>query len=290
MTTKKLKSIKGRTIRLTKLDECGAVVEGECSYIVSDGFVSVTIAQEIEAGQEFTTKNAWGDFCISEKDAPRVKWVNVTINFCEVDPEILDLIGGANLITDSGDNIGATFGQDVNVNSFALEVWTKKAGVDACAGGTIEWGYFVIPFIRNGIIDGNVVIENGPLTFAMKGEGNAVPSTWGEGPFGDNPLKDSFPEGDLWGMVVTDVQPPTPTTGCSALGPATGATAGIPGVWTPPYSTPPDNFADLDAGDPVTVVASPTSAWTTGQYVQTLVTGATGQAHWGGAAWLSGPA
>lgn len=45
---------------------------------------------------------------------------------------------------------------------------------------------------------------------------------------------------------------------------ATGATAGIPGSFTPGGSTPP---ADLPALQASSIVASPTTAWTTGQYV-----------------------
>jgi hypothetical protein len=72
--------------------------------------------------------------------------------------------------------------------------------------------------------------------------------------------------------------------------PATGATAGIPGSWTPPGSVPPASVADLMAGVPNAVVASPATAWTAGQFVQTRTTGAAGRATWTGAAWVGGVA
>lgn len=67
---------------------------------------------------------------------------------------------------------------------------------------------------------------------------------------------------------------------------ATGATAGTPGTWTPGGSTPP---ADVTALQGSTITASPNTAWTTGQYVQTGMSGAPGQAHWNGTAWTAGP-
>lgn len=70
--------------------------------------------------------------------------------------------------------------------------------------------------------------------------------------------------------------------------PATGATAGIPGSWTPAGSTPPASVAALIAGVPNAVTASPLTAWTLGQYVQTGTAGTTGQAHWNGTAWVAG--
>jgi hypothetical protein len=293
MATRKIKSVKGRVMRLTRLDECGNPYAGECATIVTDGFISVTLSDEVEAGEEYTQKNAWGDFCIAEKDGDRVKWANVSISMCEVDPEVLDLVGGANPVVLADDTIGATFGTEPNPNAFALEVWTKKAGTDACAsGGNPEWGYFVVPYVRNGILDGDLTIENAPLTVGLKGEGIGASGSWGVGPHGDNPMKApaGFPEGDLYGMVVTDVQPPEPTDGCQPItggGPATGATAGIPGTWTPAGSTAPNDAAGATSAG---ITATPNTAWTTGQYVQGVTSGTAGEMHWSGSAWVAGKA
>ena len=75
--------------------------------------------------------------------------------------------------------------------------------------------------------------------------------------------------------------------GSSGTGvPATGATAGIPGTWTPPGSTPPSG-----PGAPmVGIVATPATAWTSGQYVQTATIGAAGRVTWSGSAWVGGVA
>lgn len=220
MATKKLRSIKGRRMRLTLLDECGIPdTVSTCASIVTEGFITVTWSLEVETGEEYTQKNAWGDFCISEKDGDRIKWVNIGISMCEVDPGVLTMVGGGNPVNDGADLIGATFGQEPNPINFAVEVWTKKAGSDACVGGTPEWGYWVSPNIRNGMLDGDVTVENAPLALGFKGEGVQAAAEWGVGPYGDNPLKAvaGFPAGDLFGIVVTDVQPPAVTDGCVAL-------------------------------------------------------------------------
>ena len=69
--------------------------------------------------------------------------------------------------------------------------------------------------------------------------------------------------------------------------PATGATAGTPGTWTPSGSTPP---ADAAAAGTADVVASPTTAWTTGQYVQGSTAGVPGEMMWSGTDWVGGKA
>lgn len=67
--------------------------------------------------------------------------------------------------------------------------------------------------------------------------------------------------------------------------PATGATAGIPGTWTPAGSAPPADPSHMTG-----ITASPTSAWTTGQYVQTALAGAPGRVTWSGTGWVGGVA
>lgn len=67
--------------------------------------------------------------------------------------------------------------------------------------------------------------------------------------------------------------------------PATGATAGIPGSFTPAGSTPPANVAGM-AG----LTATPATPWTTGQFVQTGTIGAAGRATWAGSSWVGGVA
>jgi len=83
--------------------------------------------------------------------------------------------------------------------------------------------------------------------------------------------------------------PPSVLTPAPPVVPATGATAGIPGAWTPAGSTPPATVAALQGASPA-VVASPTTGWTSGQYVQTGTAGAAGRATWTGTGWVGGAA
>ena len=67
-----------------------------------------------------------------------------------------------------------------------------------------------------------------------------------------------------------------------AAPPATGATAGTPGTFTPAGSAIPANLAAMTG-----VIATPATAWTTGQSV---VLGDASHASWNGTAWVAGPA
>lgn len=217
MATKILKSLKGRRMRLTRLDECGDPVVGSCSSIVTSGFIKVELSLETEDGEEYQSKNAWGDYCVNEKDRPRNKWGNIMLEMCEINPDALDIIAGAAAITDGTDTIGASFGPDGSTAAFAIEVWTKASGAECQA--TPEYGYFVAPYVINGNLEGPLVIENGVMSLSMKGEAIAATSDWGVNPYADNPLLTvaGFPVGDFFALVRTTVAPPTETTGCVAL-------------------------------------------------------------------------
>ena len=81
--------------------------------------------------------------------------------------------------------------------------------------------------------------------------------------------------------IVTDVTITPGSSGGAAA--ATGATAGTPGAFTPSGAVVPANLAALQGASPA-VVASPTTAWTTGESVNL----GTGSAHWDGSAYVAG--
>ena len=79
----------------------------------------------------------------------------------------------------------------------------------------------------------------------------------------------------------SEAVPPTDATGGGGAA-ATGATAGTPGSFTPGGSIPPADAAALSTSG---VVASPSTAWATGESVQT---GDGADNYWDGTAWAAG--
>jgi hypothetical protein len=288
-----MKSIKGRIMRLTALDECGVpLYDSAIGKIVTTGFMSVSWEHEVEDGTEHTSQNAWGDFEINELDAPRVKWLNLGMDMCEVDPETIVMLAGATGNFDTDGMIGAFFDDNTNVNAFAVEVWTRATGQACSDTGAPLWGYFAAVYVRNGAISGGGTIENGPMNLELSGNGfgaapdplnNAI-SAWGTGPHGDAPTVNPWPVGAFRYIGITDVQPPAATNGAQAIIRATGATqvSGLAGNFTPTNAGPRKNFADL-AG----LTASPLTAWTSNSHI---MLGDGTMAYWTGTAWAVGDA
>lgn len=286
--------IRGRAMRVTRLNGCGNPVLGPDSVIVTEGFITVTLTPNTSAGDAITVTNAAGNLCVN--DTPTPKFINWTVEIalCGVDPELLGLLTGQPVVLNAAGDEIVGFRQnskvDVDLTGFALELWTGVAS-DACdASGEASFGYLLIPFLKGGVT-GNISVANASIDFTVSGAASKDGSGWGVGPYdvtrdeasNEGPLNEVITAGDHLHMEVVSVPPPEPTEGGSALGvPATGATAGTPGTFTPAMSYAPLNLADM-----VGKTASPTTAWTTGQSV-VLRDGS--RAHWSGTAWVAGPA
>jgi len=286
-------SVKAKVLRLTKVDECGDVLYGPCSSIVSDGFIRIATAPELETGEEFIQKNAWGDLCVNDKDADRLKRLNLTIELCRVDPSLLDFFLGADVIEDAGMVVGAQISEQVAETGFILETWTKVAG-GAC-GVAGAWIYWVWPWVVNGAL-GEFTIENGPLTMSITANTQGAPATYDMGPYDPPGLLVPVLEGRHLAFNQTSVGPPDVTDGCvdltapgAALATPATEVVGASGTFGPGGSRRPASKAELDTIIGANV--SPQTLWSEDSYVWVGASD-TGpnQYHWDGLAWTAGMA
>lgn len=218
-------------VRVTKLNSCGQVVTGSCSQVVTDGIISVAMTKNYENREEFFTKNGNGDFCVRETTPPILKWIDLVLTFCQVDPDIVNLISGEPLYTDdSGQAVkigwSTTEGSVANVN-FAFEAWTRLSGAGvACTGGT-QYGYVLFPWVVEGTI-GDMTLEDGVANFVVNARTRSQ-SLWGVGPYNvdlsDNPgtLNNPIPmltpilSTQHHRMFITRLAPPAAACGCAAV-------------------------------------------------------------------------
>lgn len=216
-------------MRVTRLDNCGNPVEGDCSTVVSDGFISVQMTDNIEPPDEFKQKNAAGRYCFPPvRTDPLLNWIEVAIQFCEVDPELFEIVTGSPIVTDDAtpevNAIG--FGTDTDTYAtarFGLEVWTNLAGDAACAEDGERFGYLLLPFVKEGTY-GDLTIENGPINFTV----NAITASgtpWGVGPYDvvldaaglPSPLLAPLPTTRHRQWMLTQLAPPLASCGCQPL-------------------------------------------------------------------------
>jgi hypothetical protein len=219
--------IQGNTMRVTRLgqDGCCSPVEGDCSTVVSEGFVSVAMTDNVEAPTEIKQLNAQGIYCYPPvRTQPQLNWIELTIQFCQVDPELFELVTGSPLVLDAnGDAVG--FGTDNDTYAtgrFALEVWTNLGGSAACVDGE-RFGYLLLPCMKEGTF-GDLTIENGPINFTVNAVTNGF-NDWGVGPYDvvldgaglPSPLLSPIPTQRQRQWQVVDLAPPASSCGCQPL-------------------------------------------------------------------------
>src|SRR6478736_3741864 len=116
--------VRGRVMRVTRLDSCGRIADRACSAIATDGFVSVALTANIEEGEDISVTNAAGRTCVSDEAEP-------TFNGYDV----------------FGTAVGFRVNSKVKTGdaNFALEVWSNVPGVvcdDPNAAGS--YGYTLL--------------------------------------------------------------------------------------------------------------------------------------------------
>lgn len=229
MVSERLKPIGGTRIRITKLDECGIPLTGpgSCS-VVTKGFVTVNRTAQFAEPDEHQLKNADGELILAERSAPELLWYQLEITFAEVDPAVINLLTGNPLVMDDSATPKAVgyrtkAGAAVNAH-FALELWSRAGGEGACAPGGRKYGYYLLPWVTEGVI-GDLAVENAPVSFVITQARTRLGGGWGVGPYDVLNLSDGSPsplltpiapdEHDHW--QVTTLAPPEPTDGCVEL-------------------------------------------------------------------------
>jgi hypothetical protein len=218
-------------IRVTRLNSCGQIVTGSCSQVVTDGIISVEMTKNYEDREEFFVKNGDGQFCVRETNAPILKWIDLVITLCNVDPDIVNIVAAEPLYTSddaAATKIGwsTTEGSAANVN-FALEGWTRLSGTGVLCTGGQEYGYFLWPWVVEGTI-GDMTLENGVANFTINARthGNSL---WGVGPYNVDysdlvpgsttpvPMNTPILSTQHSRMFITRLAPPAAACGCAAV-------------------------------------------------------------------------
>lgn len=183
MPTIKFAPVLGKRIRVTELDECGALTVTSRS-VSTDGFVTVSLSSEIEEGTEILVRNASGAICVNEKQSDSFKRFNLELTFCGVNPSLLAMVTNAKEYEDhAGDIAGFTVGEGQMTGKFALELWTGLAGQACGEGGEEASGYMLLPLINSGSLSDFEVTGEDAVTFGLTNSTTKGGNSWGQGPY-----------------------------------------------------------------------------------------------------------
>lgn len=221
MTTQCFTPIRGKRARVTQLDECGNVANPGV-FVVSSGFITVTLSAELESGDEYIQKNAEGKLCVNERNPDALKRLNVEVDWCMVDPDLISVITGFPVELDDTDAVGFRWKTGEFTEKWALEVWTDLAGNVCDEEGNKCYGYTLVPLVTGAAL-GDITIENSNATFQTSGYTEENPG-WGVGPWdvigspgSAGPLAEPMGADEIGLIRVTCVPPPDPTCGSQEI-------------------------------------------------------------------------
>lgn len=277
--------VRAPAARVTRLGPCGEILAEACAFATTESFVDITLTKVLQDRQDALQLNANGDICVDKPKAPILRWYEVTITFCGVDPELFNIVSADPLVLNDAvepEAIGwCTLPDSPSASNFALEFWTGT-GDDECDDGEVVYGYGILPRLVQGMI-GDVTIANGVVNFTVTAISRAG-NQWGIGPYNviinESGVNEGFP-GPLLTAINpqahkcffwTTLGPPEGACGCQSLdpedlifavAPLTGLTS-VPRVGTFPLG--PDGepllpgLIDWDDGTAEVAVTSGTTA------------------------------
>ncbi|HEX6518272.1 MAG TPA: hypothetical protein VF049_22115 [Nocardioidaceae bacterium] len=219
---------RGKRMRITRLNECGAVVEGPTSTLTAEAFVSGTFTPNYADAQEISLPNANGDECISDRSRPALRWIDISLVVCTWDPHMINMITGDPLVLDDATPTPNAVGFRIDTaltgsGNFGLEFWSGITGQACDPSGNPKYGYWLFPWVKDAQW-GEWVIQNDAITATFTAR--AVPgSPWGVGPY-DDIRRDAMvpatleplltPIGATQPMHYEVTSAPLPTASCGA--------------------------------------------------------------------------
>lgn len=212
--------IQARVARMIKLDVCGNPVTGASSaVVVTDGFVSIEPSPQYLDGEEHQQRKANGELCVYQKDPSQLTRVDLTTNFCVLDPDAIVVISGERLLTTGGvTGTGVAYGEGLLTARHSLEVWQPIAGAGACdASGNQRFVYWAFMNAGNTKIQ-DFSFENAPFQFTTLVETKAVGPLWLSRTGASAWLGENVVEtGEHFLHNITTTPPPTATCGAVLL-------------------------------------------------------------------------
>jgi hypothetical protein len=173
-------SIQGVSIRVTRLDASGTLLNEPGDSYTTSAFMRLSFTPEYEEGDEITEKGANGAVCVTYKSPDTLKRITMELAICEPDTELTQLISGGLLLRKNlgtyaspdrksiGWSSPAT-GDDPAGNGVAIECWSH-AIIDGKKASTYPYFHWVFPYAKLRL-SGDRVIENGLLANTFEGYG-----------------------------------------------------------------------------------------------------------------------
>jgi hypothetical protein len=201
-------------MRVARLNAAGAPLAGADNLYVTDKMVRVDYEPTYTTIDAVTKPNGRGTLCLNIPERQVISGANLTVELCEDDPELYEMLGGGSVLTAGAgtDVVGyqAPKSTDPAAGSLSIEVWTE-----AWAGSSQD---SVLPYVWTAFPSCKLRQTARSLSASLDEksfEGAAIENNgWGDGPAAPLWTHDS---GAAWQWIRSATAPPAVTNGYAVI-------------------------------------------------------------------------
>lgn len=179
-------------IRVSELTLAGAPSPGANKGYASDAAVDLQVAVNLSTGDDFEQKNGCGAICAAFKQPDRIKRLDLTLDLCQLDSELIAQLTDGAKISSSGDVVGYQYPavQGSDPNPVCFEGWSKawdgsNQATPTATSPDVAYFHWVFPFTRWTL--GQVKLENALMVVPVTGQASENSNITANGPFDDWP-------------------------------------------------------------------------------------------------------
>lgn len=187
--------------RASRVNANGTPDVGEDSMIEKYDVIQLGLSFQIEEGAELRQKNGCDQVCLTYNGEDEVVGLDLNLELCDLDVELLELLTDSTLISDGGDSIGLmqrAVGTGAR-NGVIFEAWSKRWDTGS-QDGTLPYWHWVFPRWKPRI--GDFTLQNDTTIIPVSGPAEEN-SGAGNGPVNDWPVDIET----LWGVFASDDLP-----------------------------------------------------------------------------------
>ncbi len=179
-------------IRATSINSGGAPVVGTLKAVATTAAIRLQVSTTLEAGSSYSQKKGNGTICTALQNPDTIKSLAFSMDLCQLDFELINLLTGAVLIMDTLDAIGFEYpaSDAAPHDGVCLEAFTSAYDGTAPAVPTFttpDAAYFHWVFPRTKWTLGQITMEDGLMTVPVTGVGTENANITANGPFNDWP-------------------------------------------------------------------------------------------------------
>lgn len=170
-------SVQACRLRVARLDATGKPLAGAKNLYVTDALIEIGIKMIIKSGTRLEQANGCGNDCVIFQDCDRITGVDLQMQLCQLDAELMEMLCGGTLLVSGGNTVGYMVPADNAAcsNGVSIEVFSKAWNVDQqainAAGTSV--GYYQFGFPKTTWVPGDFTLSNGVLAVPFTGKGYA---------------------------------------------------------------------------------------------------------------------